>query len=54
MLDERVLEEHRLGEMGLIEKLERVAAKVGYEIPPGEWKSLSVELVHALTGGEVS
>ncbi len=34
--------------MDLIEKVECEAEKVGREIPAGEWKSLSTELVRAL------
>jgi RNA polymerase sigma factor (sigma-70 family) len=48
LLEERLLDEHGLGGMTLVEKLEREAGEMGFEIPPGEWKSLSVELVHAL------
>jgi bifunctional DNase/RNase len=48
LLEERLLDEHGLGELTLVEKLEREAARIGFEVPAGEWKSLSVELVRAL------
>jgi RNA polymerase sigma factor (sigma-70 family) len=47
LLEERLLDEYGLGELTLVEKLEREAAKKGLEIPPGEWKSLSLELLFA-------
>jgi RNA polymerase sigma factor (sigma-70 family) len=51
LLDERLLEDHGLGEMKLFEELERRAARIEFELPAGEWKSLSMELVHALRPG---
>jgi bifunctional DNase/RNase len=48
LVEERLLDEHGLGEMTLIETIEEKAAKDGLHIPAGEWKSLSMELVLAL------
>jgi RNA polymerase sigma factor (sigma-70 family) len=48
LVEERLLDEHDLGGLTLVEKIEQLAAQNGLEIPAGEWKSLSVELVLAL------
>jgi RNA polymerase sigma factor (sigma-70 family) len=47
LLEERLLDEHGLGELTLVQKIEHEAAKKGLEIPAGEWKSLSMELLFA-------
>ena len=47
LLEERLLDEYGLGGLTLVEKIEQVAASAGLEIAPGEWKSLSMELVLA-------
>jgi bifunctional DNase/RNase len=48
LIEERLLDEHGLGERTLVHKIELETAKKGLEIPAGEWKSLSMELVLAL------
>jgi RNA polymerase sigma factor (sigma-70 family) len=47
LLEERLLEEYGLGGLTLEEKLEQEAARKGLEIPLGDWKSLSMELLFA-------
>ena len=48
LVEEGLLDDHGLGGMTLVEKLEHEAARTGLVIPAGEWKSLSMELVLAL------
>jgi hypothetical protein len=48
LVEEDLLDDHGLGGMTLVEKLAHEAARTGLVIPPGEWKSLSMELVLAL------
>jgi len=45
---EDVLEQAALGRDGLEEKLAEEAAKAKIEVPPGEWRSLSAELLQSL------
>lgn len=47
-VDEAVLEEAGLSRDGLEEKLEEDADRAGFDLPPGEWASLSAELLQAL------
>ena len=47
LLEDGLLDEHGLGELTLVEKVEQEAAKKGLEIPAGAWKSLSLELLFA-------
>ena len=46
-LEESLLDEYGLGERTLVQKIEHEAAKKGLELPPGAWKSLSLELLFA-------
>jgi uncharacterized protein len=45
LVDERLLDEYGLGERTLVQKIEHEAAQKALEIPAGEWKSLSMELL---------
>jgi RNA polymerase sigma factor (sigma-70 family) len=47
VVDEDVLNTAGFEGTTLVQKLETTAAEVGLAIPPGEWKSLSLELVRA-------
>lgn len=48
LVDEAVLEEAALTRDSLLDKLERDAEGVQIELPPGEWVSLSAELLRSL------
>jgi len=47
LIEERLLDDYGLGGLTLVHKIDEEAAKGGLQIPAGEWKSLSMELVLA-------
>jgi bifunctional DNase/RNase len=47
LLEEHLIEEYGLGGLTPEEKLEQEAARKGLEIPSGDWKSLSMELLRS-------
>jgi uncharacterized protein len=49
LLAKRLLDECGVAGPSLIEMLDREAERFGFKLPPGEWKSLSTELLRALT-----